>query len=402
MMIRTTLVMALKSLTSNPLRTGLSMLGIIIGVAAVIAMLALGAGAQKQVMDNITAMGTRLLVVRPGQQGVRGVAQEDEQTLRLSDARFVMQQVSAIQQAAPVVNGSVQVKYFNRNARSTLTGTTRTYFSIRNFSVGSGRFFSEAESESLNKVAVIGSDLASTLFGKNTAVGEPIKINGVNFHVVGVLTSKGDQGFFNPDNQVFVPYGTAMKQVLGVDTLREIDLQVAENDDLFVAQENATQALRRRHRIMPAMEDDFYIRNQAEFIETANTFTQTFTVLLGGIAGISLLVGGIGIMNIMLVTVTERTREIGIRKALGAKERDVLFQFLLESLFFSGLGGCVGVLVGIVGAVAIGWVAKFPALLQPYSIVLSLGFAMGIGIFFGFYPALKAARLNPIEALRYE
>jgi putative ABC transport system permease protein len=400
--LQTTLKVAWGSLLANPLRSSLSMLGIIIGVGAVIAMLALGAGAQKKVLDSITAMGTDLLVVRPGQQGVRGVAQGDAQNLTLADAQALYTGLRNIRQIAPVVSGSVQVKYYNKNARTSLTGTAITYFSVRNFEVGQGRLFTEAEVDASARVAVIGPTTAQTLMGSRSPLGQTLRVNGINVRVVGVTKSKGDQGWFNPDDQVFLPYTTAMKQLLGVDTLREIDIQTAPNANLDRIQQQATRILRRTHRIAPDMSDDFQIRNQAEFIETANQFSQTFTVLLGGIAGISLLVGGIGIMNIMLVSVTERTREIGIRKAIGARQADILLQFLLESVLLSGAGGLIGVVLGLVGAILLENVARFPAIIQPWPIVLSLGFAMAVGIFFGFYPAYRASRLNPIDALRYE
>ena len=400
--LQTTLKVAMASLVANPLRSALSMLGIVIGVGAVIAMLALGAGAQKKVLDSITAMGTDLLVVRPGQQGVRGVSQGDAQNLTLTDAEALYNGLRDIRQVAPVVSGSVQVKFFNKNARSNLTGTAITYFSIRNFEVGQGRLFTEAEVEANARVAVIGPATAQTLMGKRSSLGQTLKVNGINVQVVGVTKTKGDQGWFNPDDQIFLPYTTAMKQLLGVDVLREIDIQTTPGANLERVQQQATRILRRTHRTAPDMPEDFQIRNQAEFIETANQFSQTFTVLLGGIAGISLLVGGIGIMNIMLVSVTERTREIGIRKAIGARQADILMQFLLESVLLSGAGGIIGVVLGLIGAVLLESVAKFPAIIQPWPIVLSLGFATTVGVFFGFYPAYRASRLNPIDALRYE
>jgi putative ABC transport system permease protein len=251
-------------------------------------------------------------------------------------------------------------------------------------------------------VAVIGPVTAENLFGETDPLGETIKLKGINFRVVGVLKSKGDQGWFNPDDQAIVPYSTAMKQLFGTDSLREIDIRVADGADIDGVVAETTKLLRKRHRVGAEAEDDFNIRNQAEMLEMASTVLRTFTILLGSIAGISLLVGGIGIMNIMLVTVTERTREIGVRKAIGARDRDILRQFLFESILLSGLGGLLGVGLGFAIAGTIGWASDFVTVVEPASIVLSLGVSASVGIFFGFYPALRAARLDPIEALRYE
>jgi putative ABC transport system permease protein len=393
---------ALSSLQANGLRTILSMLGIIIGVGAVISMLSLGAGAQKQVLDQISSMGTNLLVVRPGQRGVGGISVGNQDNLTLLDAETLMKKVNAVDQIAPVVSGSVQMKYYNKNVRASLTGTSITYFGIRNFEVEKGRMFTEAEVNTNARVAVLGSLTAENLFGTEDPLGKIIKVKGINFKVVGILKSKGDQGWFNPDDQAIVPYTTAMKQVLGLEYLREIDLQISDGYDLAESQEEATAVLRKAHRLQDDIPDNFNIRNQAEFIETASSFSRTFTVLLGSIASISLLVGGIGIMNIMLVTVTERTKEIGIRKAIGAKNRDILLQFLIESLLLSGIGGLIGVMLGVGSSLLIGKLTSFPTIIQSFSILLSLFFAIIIGVFFGYYPAYRAAKLNPIDCLRYE
>lgn len=402
MLFLTILRVALKSLSANKLRTLLSMLGIIIGVGAVISMLALGTGAQKQVLSSMQAMGTDMLIVRPGQAGFRGVAQGNQDNLTIKDAESLLEKVPAVHQVAPVVSGSVQMKYFGKNVRSTLTGTTLTYFQIRNFEVEKGRSFTDSETDTHGRVAVIGPQTAENLFGLSDPLEKTLKLNGINFKVVGILKSKGDQGWFNPDDQVIIPYTTAMNQVLGLEYLREIDLQVSHGADITAAQNQATKVLRKNHRLQEDAEDNFNIRNQAETIETASSFSRIFTILLGGIASISLLVGGIGIMNIMLVTVTERTREIGVRKAIGARKKDILLQFLLESILLSCTGGLIGVLVGVVLALIIGKFTQFPAIIEPLSIILAFSFAASVGVFFGFYPAQKAASLDPIEALRYE
>ncbi len=402
MILLTILQVALRSLIANKLRTLLSMLGIIIGVGAVISMLALGAGAQKQVLDSIQSMGTNMLVIRPGQAGMRGVSLGNQDNLTLADAEALLEKIPQIEQVTPVVGGSVQLKYFNRNSRTNLTGSAITYFPIRNFEVEKGRPFTEGEVNTRARVAVLGPVTVENLFGSEDPLEKTIKVNGLNFRVSGVLKAKGDQGWFSPDDQVMIPYTTAMKQVLGSEYLREIDLQIVNGADLETVQASVEDVLRRLHRIPDNQDNDFNIRNQAEFIETASSFSRVFTILLGSIASISLLVGGIGIMNIMLVTVTERTREIGVRKAIGAKNRDILLQFLLEALLLSGLGGLIGIICGVGTAVLIDWMTEFPTIIQPFSILLAFSFAVSIGVFFGFYPASRAAQLDPIEALRYE
>jgi putative ABC transport system permease protein len=393
---------ALRSLLANRLRSFLAMLGIIIGVAAVVSILALGAGARSQVVQRISAMGTDLLVVRPGAQGVRGVRSATAQNLTLADAQAIVAEVPEADLVAPVVSGMAQLKYYNQNTNTNVTGTSVTYLPIRGFEVERGRAFTEGEAERMARVAVLGPTTAENLFGVSEAIGETIKVKGINFRVVGVLKAKGDQGWFNPDDQAIVPYTTAMKQLFGLDHLREIDIQAKDEETLNRVQDGATALLRKRHRIREGADDDFSIRNQAEILDTMSSVTQTFTLLLGGIASISLLVGGIGIMNIMLVTVTERTREIGVRKAIGAKDRAILTQFLLEAILLSGIGGVLGVVAGIGGARLLGWKLEMLTIVEPWSVLLALSFSAAVGIFFGFYPARNAARLDPIEALRYE
>ncbi len=394
---------ALKSLISNKLRSFLAALGIVIGVGAVIALLALGAGAQRDILARVSSLGKNLMVVRPGQQrrhgGVRGGSRE---TLKLGDAEAILDEVGGIVQVTPVVRRGAQLKYFNKNTSSMVVGASRTYLEIRNFTVERGRVFTEAETNSAARVAILGPVTAKDLFDRDDPLGEMIKLNGINFRVVGTLKSKGDQGWFNPDDQVIVPYTTAMNHLFGLDHLPEIDIQTHDGADTREIQAAVTAVLRRRHRIHPGKEDDFHVRDQAEMLETVSSVTRTFTMLLGGIAGISLLVGGIGIMNIMLVTVTERTREIGIRKAIGARNRDILGQFLLESVLLSGLGGAVGVAFGTSLATLVARAVGIGMLLRAEDILLALSFSAGVGVFFGYYPARRAAKLNPIDALRYE
>jgi len=401
MLILTIAKVALRSLLANKLRSFLAMLGIIIGVGAVISMLALGTGVQKQSLDRITAMGSNLLVIRPASRGSGGVNSGTQQNMTLADALAIVK-LEDVKEVAPVVGGNAQLKYLNKNTRTSLIGTTPSYFTSRAFDIDTGRGFTEAEAAGSAHVIVIGPVTATNLFGTAPAVGETVKLNGLNFTVVGVLKSKGDQGYFNPDDQVLLPYTTAMKQLFGVAYLREIDIQAVDGADLNEVQDRVTDLLRARHHLEDDAPEDFTVRNQADLIETRNETNRTFTLLLGGIASISLLVGGIGIMNIMLVTVTERTREIGVRKSLGAKHRDILGQFLIEAVLMSGVGGILGVLAGFGGAKIVEKAMGIPTIVEMTSVVLSLGFSAGVGIFFGFYPARRAANMDPIEALRYE
>ncbi|HUU90526.1 MAG TPA: ABC transporter permease [Phycisphaerae bacterium] len=398
----TIIKVGLKSLIGNALRSFLAMLGIIIGVGAVIAMLALGQGAREQVMQRVSVMGTNLLIVRPGQSIFHGVFSGIQQTLTEDDALALVTEVPGVRQVAPAVGGSVQIKYLGRNWRTRVTGTTATYLPIRDFAVAEGRTFTENEVENSARVVLLGPVTVDNLFGADDAVGQIVKVNGINFTVIGVLKSKGDQGWFNPDDQAMIPYTTAMSQLLGLDYLAEIDVHAEDGADTTRMIAGITRLLRKRHRLQEGAADDFNIRNQADMIETANQFTRTFTILLGGIASISLLVGGIGIMNIMLVTVTERTREIGIRKAIGAKERSILMQFLIEAVIVSGLGGALGIVLGVVAALLVERFTEFTTVIAPANIVMALSFSAMVGIFFGWYPALRAARLDPVDALRYE
>ena len=398
----TTIKVALKSLYANKLRSMLAMLGVIIGVAAVISMLAIASGAKLEVMERISSMGTNLLVVRPGQRGMHGVRSGTYQNLTVEDAKVILSEIDSIEKVAPVVSGNAQLKYYNKNTRSMVTGTAVTYLSIRSFEVESGRFFTEAEVENMARVAVIGPQTAENLDMTVDNLGETIKLKGLNFKVVGIQKSKGDYGRYNPDEQAIIPYTTAMNVVFGLDALREIDIQAFGEASLEKVEEEVASLMRKRHRILPGQEDDFHVRNQADLIETASEFNRTFTYLLGAIASISLLVGGIGIMNIMLVTVTERTREIGIRKAVGAKDRDILRQFLIEALIMSGIGGMIGLVAGLSAASVIGATTEFTTTVELPGVILALSFAVIVGVFFGYYPARRAAMLDPIESLYYE
>ena len=394
------------------------MLGIIIGVASVIAMLAVGTGAQNSIMSRMSAMGTNVLIVRSGQANQRGVATgATQQTLTLANAEAIRENVSGISSVSPVVQDMAQLKRLNKNSRTTVTGCAITYFKIRNFEIEKGRGFTDSECQANSRVAVLGPTTVENLFGTANPIGSLIKVKGLNFRVIGVTKSKGDQGWFSPDDVAFIPYTTAMKQVMGVDYLREIDIEVAEvkgetGNGTKSAQkivDAATSLLRKRHRLMPTEENDFNIRNQAEVIETASQFSSIIKLMLGAIASISLLVGGIGIMNIMLVTVTERTREIGIRKAIGARRRDIMMQFLNESMVLGGIGGAGGILFGVAIVYALRIFGGFSAVVDLQSVLLSSGFSIGIGVFSGFIPpgappcsihrmfALRMITRNPMQ-----
>ena len=401
MLFWTVLKVGVKSLLASKLRSILAMLGIIIGVGAVIAMLAIGSGAQKQVMDRFNAMGTNLLIVQPGQRGTHGVVSGLQQNLTLEDAETIAREVAGVALIAPVVQGSAQIKYANRNARTTVVGTSATYQRLRDIQLAAGRVFTEGEVERMARVAVIGPQAVKNIFGASDALGETVKVNGINFQVIGVTKPKGE-GWMSPDDRVTVPYTVAMQLLFGVTNLRQIEVQAADGADLAAVQADLTRLLRRQHRIAAGADDDFSITNMADIRESASEVTKTFKYLLGGIAAISLLVGGIGIMNIMLVTVTERTREIGIRKAIGARDVHILLQFLVESVIMSGLGGAIGLSVGAGAALLIPRFSPLKTVLDPASALMSMGVAAAVGVFFGFYPAWRASRLDPIQALRYE
>jgi len=402
MLLGVIIKVGVRSLWANKMRSFLAMLGIIIGVGAVISMLAMGAGARKDIMARIAAMGTNLLSIRPGMSGVRGVTTGTRVNLTLDDARALVAEAEGMRRLSPVVGGNVQVKYMNRNVRASVNGVAVTFLPIRDSTIEKGRAFTETEAEQSARVAILGPEVATDLFGASDPIGEVIKLKGINFTVVGVTKAKGGQGFSNPDDEIAVPYTTAMQQVFGLDYLREILIQANEGADVAKVEASLRAVLRRRHRLTGEADDDFVLRNQAEMIERASEMSRTFTILLGGIASISLLVGGIGIMNIMLVSVTERTREIGIRKAIGAKERTILLQFLLEALITTVLGGLIGVAAGAGGAAIIGKTSQFVTVIEPFSIIVALSFSGFVGVFFGFYPAWRAARLDPVDALRYE
>jgi putative ABC transport system permease protein len=397
-MIWSIIKLAFDSLLINKLRSFLAMLGIIIGVGSVIAMISIGQGARKYILDEVNAMGSNLLMIRPGSANSGGgVVAGSRRSLKMTDAQAIMNKINDVQEVSPFVSGSYQIKYFEKNTNSEVTGIASTYFSINNEKIEKGRFFDEQESEGMARIAIVKTEVVKELFEDIDPIDETIKVNGMSFKIIGTVKSKGDN-----DKDIYIPYKLAMKQVVGVDFLRGIDIKTSEKSNIDEVQSQVERLLRRRHKIIDDKPDDFRIFNQAQILEQASSFTIIFTALLGGIAGISLLVGGIGIMNIMLVTVTERTREIGIRKAIGAKKDHILKQFLIESVVLTTLGGLMGIVFGYSVSKIIGMFTPFPPLVTISSVIISIGFSMAVGIFFGYYPARNAAKLDPIEALRYE
>lgn len=405
MNLKESIAVALEGLAANKMRAALTMLGVIIGVGAVIAMLAIGQGAREQTMQRIQSMGTNVLMVMAGQsrQGAVRGAFGSSTTLTLDDCKAIADKCPSISKAVPEVRGNLQVKYGNQNSNTTIFGTSPDYPEVRDYQIADGRFFDDQEDKAAKKVAVIGATTAQNLFGTETPIGKSVRINGTKFKVIGLLVPKGSNGSFqDPDDQIMIPVSTAMRRVLGVTNIRSMSLEAKSADVMTQAVDEVTQLLHKRHKIPDGEEDDFMVRNQAEFMEMADETSRVFTMLLGGIASVSLLVGGIGIMNIMLVSVTERTREIGIRKALGARRSDIMMQFLIESLVLSLLGGTVGVVFGMLGSVLVGALTGWNVTVSLESVLLSFTFAALVGVFFGLYPARQASSLDPIEALRYE
>ncbi|HWO88587.1 MAG TPA: ABC transporter permease [Gemmatimonadales bacterium] len=396
---------ALQAIRANKLRSFLTMLGIIIGVGAVITMIALGTGAQKAVQDQIQNLGSNLLTVIPGQSFMRGVASDQRVSLTVDDATAIREAAPRnILAVMPEISRSLQVKMGSQNANISITGTVPDYFPMRNYTVVAGRTFTAGDDEARRRYAVLGAAVPE-IFNRNAAamVGQTILIRGIPFEIIGILGAKGSQGsWMNPDEQIFIPLQTARYRTHGTDRVRSISVKVDHASNMNVAMIQIERALRRTHKIRPSGDNDFQIRNQADLLSTFQQTTQTFSFLLAGIAAVSLLVGGIGIMNIMLVSVTERTREIGVRKALGATRGAILFQFLVEALVLCLVGGLLGVLFGAGGAVALSRIFNWNTLISPFSIALAFMFSFTIGVFFGIWPARRASMLDPIVALRYE
>ena len=394
--------MAVRSLMTHKLRTFLTALGIIIGVASVISMISIGEGARRQTLNTISKFGTNIITIKPGQKKSRHVTTGRVDTLTLEDAEFVEKYVPLIMGVAAQVYRSAQLKFENKNTNTTVRGTGASYARLANFEMDRGRYFNNEEIRSARRVCVVGATVLKNLFEGINPLGKTVKVDGKNFLVIGTTVPKGALSWYDPDDQIFIPVTTAQKRIFGMKHVQSIDVQAEKIEDLEIIKEDISRLLRQRHNIQEGKEDDFYVQNSAQWLNSWGDAAKTFTYLLGGIAAISLMVGGIGIMNIMLVSVTERTREIGIRKAIGAKKREILEQFLIESVLISFLGGGIGILLGLGISRVVSNIGGWETIVSTQSIILSFGFSVVIGVFFGFYPANKAANLNPIEALRYE
>ena len=396
---------AVTALLGNKLRSILTMLGIIIGVGAVIAMISIGMGVKQNVTNSIASLGSNMLIVMPGSTNKGGVrsAAGSSQKLKYEDAEAIKKKIKNIDYVSPTLNGSYQIVNGHENWNSSVYGVTPEYLKIRDLTIGTGSFITQNDLNSRNRVAVIGTTVATNLFESENPVGKNIRINNQPYKVIGVIESKGQSSMGqDQDDVVIIPLTTAQERLMGITYIRSINIQVSSADKIESVQGQVETLLRQRHHIVGDKEDDFTVRNLTSLMETMTSTTTMLTLFLGSIAAISLLVGGIGIMNIMMVSVTERTREIGIRKALGATFKNIMMQFLIESVVIGVIGGLLGVAVGVGIALAIAKTGLFQTVITAAPILISFSFSVGIGLFFGIYPARKAARLDPIEALRYE
>jgi putative ABC transport system permease protein len=396
---------ALRALQRNKMRSFLTMLGIIIGVGAVIAMLAIGQGAEISVKDQIAALGSNVLIIFPGSQqqgGIRGGA-GTMTTLTEDDATAIARECPAVAYVSPGARANGQAIAGDMNWATSIEGGSADYLNIRQWALADGDFFTDADVKTAAKVCVLGTTVVNNLFPDASPIDQTIRIRNVPFKVIGVLLKKGQNAMGqDQDDVILVPYTTVLKRLSRFPFLRQILVSATSSNTMTLAQSQITDLLRIRHKLVSNDADDFTIRNQTDIAAMATATTEILTILLASIASVSLIVGGIGIMNIMLVSVTERTREIGIRMSIGARGKDILTQFLIEALVLSLLGGILGILLGVTGSMIISKLAHWPTVITPFSIILSFGFSFAIGIFFGYYPARKAAMLNPIDALRYE
>jgi putative ABC transport system permease protein len=400
-----TALISLRALRRNKMRSMLTALGIIIGVASVVAMVAVGNGAQARITNQISALGQNLLMVFAGSRKSGGVNSGlgSASALTLADADAIHREVTDAVAISPEESTTAQAIANGRNWSTTVAGESPDYLKIRDWKLASGSMFTVREVRSAAKVAVIGSKTANELFGPLNPVGQTVRVGNIPFVIIGLLESKGaGMGGQNQDDRIVIPYTTAMKRLTGDKYLRCINVQIVSSERMEIAQQQITSLLRQRHRLTTDRDNDFNIFNQKEIADTVNSISKIITLLLGSIAGISLVVGGIGIMNIMLVSVTERTREIGIRIAVGAQPGDIKLQFLIEAITLSLIGGGIGVLAGVGASKLVGVFVDFQAVVSPVSILLAFGVSFAIGVFFGYYPARKAAALDPIDALRYE
>jgi putative ABC transport system permease protein len=402
---------ASKALRANPLRSALTALGVIIGVASVVTMVALGSGAQQQVQASISSLGSNLLIVVPGASqsggGMRMAAGGDSQSLTIDDAQAIKEELPDAIAVSPSQQARAQIVANGLNWNTRIEGATPDYLIARDWEVEQGRFFDDTEERQARRIVVIGATIARELFPNVDPIGETMRINSGSYEVIGVFASKGQSGFgMDQDDIVVAPLSTVKRRISGrwrrADTVSQISVKAVSEQALPRLQEDVTELLRQRHHIRPGADDDFTVQNLSSITEAAGQATQVFTYLLAGISAVSLLVGGIGIMNIMLVSVTERTREIGLRKALGARQTDILQQFGLEAVTLSVAGGVIGLVIGILGAWGLTSLAGLPLVLSPLNAALAIGFSGFVGIVFGAYPAWRAAQLDPIEALRRE
>jgi putative ABC transport system permease protein len=404
MLVGETVAVAFQSIRANKLRAGLTMLGIIIGVGAVITMVALGSGAQKAIEDRISALGANILTIFPGQGFRGGIAFNDRTAITTDDYEALRRDARLLKAVVPELQGNQQVQFGGQNINTTVLGTTAQYVPMHNYMMPYGRMFTDGDDQARQRYAVLGSSVPEMLGGNPAAmIHQTILIRGVPFEIIGVLSSKGSSGSFsNPDEQILIPIQTAQFRIYGTKRIRSLSVQVADGVPVEQGMVDLERVLRKEHKIRPGADNDFQVRNQQDFLATQQQATQVFTSLLASIAAVSLIVGGIGIMNIMLVSVTERTREIGVRKALGATRMNIMLQFLIEALVLCLTGGVIGIILGTGAAILLSKLAHWNVLVSPTSIVIAFAFSAIIGLFFGIWPARRAASLDPIIALRYE
>ena len=403
MLLGEIIAVALTAIRANKLRSLLTMLGIIIGVGAVITMVALGTGAQKAVQERIQALGPTLLTVFPGQSFRGGIAFSTRVSLTMDDDTALLNNRHYVSEVVPELSSNLQVQYANQNINTNVLGSTANYYSVHTYTMIAGRMFTPGEDDARKRYAVLGGQVPVELNANPQGmIGQQIQIRGIPFEIIGILSNKGSQGFSNPDEQILIPLQTARYRIFGSNRLRDITVEIGDLANMNLGMIEIESILRRQHKIRPGVDNDFQIRNQTDILSTFQETAQTFGFLLAGIATVSLIVGGIGIMNIMLVSVTERTREIGVRKALGATRFNILFQFLVEALVLCMAGGIIGIIIGTGGAIVLSQLAHWNTSISLFAIVLAFFFSAVVGLLFGVWPARRAASLDPIDALRYE